>query len=186
MTLPPPEPGGPIGNELKAMLAPGAMSALTRLTSALRREGIWDDSSPNGRKLVLKSRQDADQEATSTAPTADGQHLETAKPAWRRNDPALTRAIAADRETGMTQTQIAAKQGVNVQTVRRHLAKTSTTKRAPLNQAQIQEAHRLRAAGWTLRDLAQRYSVAHTTLARALHRANDAPATLNDPSAGAQ
>jgi len=48
------------------------MSALTRLTGALRREGIWGDRSPNGRKLVLKSRKDADQVATSTAPGCSG------------------------------------------------------------------------------------------------------------------
>jgi hypothetical protein len=74
----------------------------------------------------------------------------------------ITRGHARGR-----QAQIAADNGVHVQTARRHLAKAGVpTRRGPLSGDQVEEAKRLRADGWSLRALGERYGVAHTTVAR--------------------
>jgi hypothetical protein len=84
-----------------------------RFTAELRRQGILRDG-PAGSRLVLdpgKRRPPA----VAGAPEAR---------TWRRGDPELTRVVAADRAAGFAQAQIAAKRGVHVQTVRRHLARS--------------------------------------------------------------
>ncbi|MDR0591799.1 MAG: hypothetical protein LBG60_00790 [Bifidobacteriaceae bacterium] len=97
----------------------------------------------------------------------NSQGTDGAKPKRRRDDAELTLAIARDRRNGLTQAQIAAAQGVHVQTVRRHLSKAGIpTRRAPLSTTRLQEAKTLREAGWTLRALGERYGIAHTTVAR--------------------
>jgi transcriptional regulator with XRE-family HTH domain len=75
--------------------------------------------------------------------------------------------ITGDHARGLTQAQIASAYGIHVQTVRRHLAKAGIpTRRSPLSGDQLEEAKRLRADGWSLRALGDRYAVAHTTVAR--------------------
>jgi hypothetical protein len=79
----------------------------------------------------------------------------------------LTGLIVSGHARGLTQAQIASAYGAHVQTVRRHLAKAGVpTRRSPLSGDQVEEAKRLRADGWSLRTLGERYGVAHTTVAR--------------------
>jgi lambda repressor-like predicted transcriptional regulator len=85
----------------------------------------------------------------------------------RRSNAELTSLITRGHARGLSQAQIAADHGVHVQTVRRHLAKAGVpTRRSPLSGDQLEEAKRLRADGWSLRALGERYGVAHTTVAR--------------------
>jgi len=149
----------------------GALKGLDRLTSALTSEGLWDPKAPSGQRLHIDPARQRNQPTAKQE--ANDHKSEAAKPAWRHDDPALTRLIVTDRRAGLTQAQIAAKHGVDVQTVRRHLAKTGTTRRQPLTAVQVAEARQLRVDGWTLRDLADRYHVAHTTIARILEHDTD-------------
>ena len=162
----------------------GAFESLDRLTGALTNEGLWDPKAPPGKRLRVDPSRQRDR---STAKQKAKDHKsEPAKPTWRRNDPALTRLVLADRRAGLTQAQIAAKHGVDIQTVRRHLAKTGDTRRSPLTPAQIAEAAKLRDDGWTLRNLAQRYGIAHTTMSRALKNAASSCSDDDEPDTGAQ
>jgi len=95
---------------------------------------------------------------------------------WRRNDPELTRLIAADYRQGLTQAEIAANRGVHVQTVKRHLLKghqTVRSRQTKLTAGQLEEAKDLRSQGWSNRQLGERYGLAHTTIARILARASE-------------
>jgi len=162
-----PRSGSPIKAFIEAANQPNP-TPVSRLTDLLRKKGVWRDDAPDGRRLVL----DPDRR-NAIQPQEDRGLTGPVNTDWRRSDTKLTRAILADRNTGMTQAEIAAKRGIHVQTVRRHLAIAGSPRRQPLTEAQIDEARRYRAEGWTLRDLGHRYGVAHTTVARALKAADE-------------
>jgi len=139
--------GGSLGSDgkpvnlLQLFGAPGAMPELTRFTDILRRQGKLVDG-PDGSRLVLDPTQRKESRQPDE-PVLNGQ----ARTAWLRGDQRLTQAILADRASGLTQAEIAAKRGVHVQTVRRHLEKAGSPRRQPLTEAQIEEAQRFRAEG---------------------------------------
>jgi DNA invertase Pin-like site-specific DNA recombinase len=125
-------------------------------------------------RLAEEARQFRAKEGAELAGTEAPPEAEEGGPvAWRRGDPELTRLIASDYQDGLTQSEIAAKHGVHVQTVSRHLTRghqTLRTRKARLTPDQLAEAKRLQAQGWTTRRLGERYHMAHTTIARLLAR----------------
>ncbi|MDR1450568.1 MAG: hypothetical protein LBI84_10320 [Propionibacteriaceae bacterium] len=143
--------------------ARGEAGPTVRLVDMPRSQSILRDG-PAGSRLVLDPEE-------RRPPAVAGTPVPGALVgrSWRRGDPGLTRVVAADRARGLTQMEIAAKRGVHVQTVRRHLARSGLAGRNSMTPDQIAEARQFRAAGWSLRDLGQRYGVAHTTVARAVN-----------------
>ncbi|MDR1442836.1 MAG: hypothetical protein LBJ02_10745 [Bifidobacteriaceae bacterium] len=159
----PEDPGTKIGELYELLGRAEGWPEFKRFTAELRRQGILRDG-PAGPRLVL----DPEKRQPPVVAGAPDLGASVAR-AWRRGDPGLTRVVAEDRARGLTQAQIAAKRGVHVQTVRRHLARSGLAGRNSIRRDQAAEARRFRAAGWSVRDLGQRYGVAHTTVARALN-----------------
>lgn len=81
--------------------------------------------------------------------------------------------LLVDYANGMTQTEIAAKHGLHIQTVRKRLTQAGVTSRErnrALDDEDLWRARRLIDSGVSIREVARQFGVAHTTLIRALKR----------------
>lgn len=91
--------------------------------------------------------------------------------------------LVVDYANGMTQAEIAAKHGLHIQTVRKRLTQVGVNSRErnrALDDEDLWRARRLIDSGVSVREVAGQFGVAHTTLLRALKRADSA---LSIPSA---
>lgn len=83
--------------------------------------------------------------------------------------------MVVDYTNGMTQEEIARKHGIHIQTVRKRLKAAGVVTRShstALSKQDLDEARGLLDAGLSARDVARRLGVAHTTLLRAIRRAD--------------
>lgn len=86
--------------------------------------------------------------------------------------------LVADYADGLTQVQIAKKYGLHVQTVRKRLIDAGVDTRARLRVLSVEDVRAARAAldhGASVREIARRLGVAHTTVTQSLARRNEAP-----------
>lgn len=105
--------------------------------------------------------------------------IRTTSPAAKRQTlpPAKVQQIlplVVDYANGLTQATIAKKHGIHVQTLRKRLHEAGVDTRghlSALNATDLRSARRAISEGASLRATARRLGVAHTTLQRALRRA---------------
>lgn len=90
--------------------------------------------------------------------------------------------MVVDYANGMTQEEIAHKHGLHIQTVRKRLKAAGVatrSRRTALTPQDLDEARDLLDAGLSAREVARRLGVAHTTLLRAIRRADATTADEN-------
>lgn len=90
--------------------------------------------------------------------------------------------MVVDYANGMTQEEIARKHGLHIQTVRKRLEVAGVVTRSrstALTAQDLDEARGLLDAGLSAREVAHRFGIAHTTLLRAIRRADAITADEN-------
>lgn len=91
-------------------------------------------------------------------------------------------AMVVDHANGMTQEEIAHKHGLHIQTVRKGLKAAGVVTRSrsnALTEQELAQARNLLDAGLSAREVARRLGIAHTTLLRAIRRADAASPDAN-------
>lgn len=94
--------------------------------------------------------------------------------------------MVVDYANGMAQEEIAGKYGLHTQTVRKRLKAAGVVTRSrdnALTEQDLDETRGLLDAGLSAREVGRKLGIAHTTIVRAIRRADVAPQSENHPDA---